>query len=251
MNSIKKVLPSLVTCCALMSGSISITFAVIDKLYIAAIFIIIAAIFDFFDGFLARILNVTSEFGKQLDSLSDVISFGLAPSIIFYRLILYSIVKTDKTGQINIFSPPLIYFILMNISFLIVTFAALRLAKFNLDNSQINNFKGLPTPAVALFTCSLGVIAEGERNLFSEIITNLWFLIPMILFLSFLMVSNIRMFSFKFKNYSFKDNVVRYLFILVSIILFIIFKIKAFFFIIILYVLISLFLPEKFFLNTD
>jgi len=248
MFSIKKIIPSIITCCALLCGAISITFSVIDKLYIASVFILIAAIFDFFDGFVARLLNAKSEFGKQLDSLSDVISFGLAPSIIYYRLILYAIIKIDKTGQINIFSPPVIYFILMNMSFLIVMFAALRLAKFNIDESQNNNFKGLPTPATALFICAMGIIAEGEtNNIFYSIITNLWFLIPVILILSFLMISNIRMFSLKFNDYSVKKNFVRYVFIIISLVLFVFLRIKSFFFIIPMYVLISIFLPVKYF----
>lgn len=251
MYSIRKIIPSVVTCCALLCGAISITFSVIDKLYIASIFIIIAAVFDFFDGFLARLLNAKSEFGKQLDSLSDIISFGLAPSIILYRLILYSIIKIDKTGEINIFSPPLLYFILMNMSFFIVMFAALRLAKFNLDESQSDDFKGLPTPAMALYICSLGVIAEegSNSNIIYDIVTSLGFLVPVILILSFLMVSGIKMFSLKFKSFALKENFIKYIFIIISFILFIIAGIKSFFVIIPLYILFSILLPKKYFVE--
>ena len=242
MKVLKSVVPAVFTCLGLISGCISIVYSLQrEMIVIAGFFIIIAAIFDFFDGFFARILNSVSDFGKQLDSLADIISFGAAPSMILYRLIQFSLIETglsvDKPG----FDKTLILYS----AFFIVVFSALRLAKFNIDSRQKNYFRGLPTPASALLIASVGINSdlyflpfETKENVYN--IYSLIFLIGLIIVICALLVSNIRMFSLKFKNLFFKDNSIRYLFLVISAVTFVLFGIPGLAPIIILYILLSL-----------
>ncbi len=241
MRSIRFAIPSFITCIAILAGCVSITFSSLDNVTLAAYFVITAAVLDFFDGFLARGLKVVSAFGKQLDSLSDVINFGVAPAMIVYRLIYRSLVELEPTSQFNITAPGFSYYVLLNISFLIVIFAAIRLAKFNIDDNQVKSFRGLPTPATALFIASLGIVAENNLNLpFHPLTYNIWFLVILVFVLSVLMVSNIPMFSLKFEDYSLKNNLSRYLFLVVSVALLVLIGFPALSLIVVLYVLLSL-----------
>lgn len=242
MKLLRKVVPSVFTCLGLISGCISIVYSSQrEMIVIASFFIIVAAIFDFLDGFFARILNSISDFGKQLDSLADIISFGLAPSMIVYRLILFSLVDAglsiDKPG----FDKTLILYS----AFLIVVFSALRLAKFNIDSEQKSSFKGLPTPASALLIASIGINSdvyflpfEVNENVYN--IYSLIFLIAIIVIVCTLLVSNIRMFSLKFVNISVEDNSVRYLFVILSAIIIVLLGVQGLAPVIILYILLSL-----------
>ncbi|NJK86728.1 MAG: hypothetical protein HC906_12905 [Bacteroidales bacterium] len=217
MKSIKLAIPSMVTSLAILAGCISITYSSLDNITLAAYFIIAAAVLDFFDGFLARSLKAVSSFGKQFDSLSDVINFGLAPAMIMYRLIYRSLVVLEPSSQFNIAEPGFAYYILLNCSFLIALFAAIRLAKFNIDDEQVKSFKGLPSPANALFILSIGVASEQNIQLPGYSLTyNTWFLLGIVFLMSVLMVSNIRLFALKFENYTLKSNLLRYIFILLS-----------------------------------
>jgi CDP-diacylglycerol---serine O-phosphatidyltransferase len=234
----KRHIPNLITALGLLSGCISIAYSTGGDLKRAGIFILIAALFDFFDGWIARMLKCVSEFGKQLDSLSDVISFGVAPSFILYKLMVFS--RVESSTHFDIAEPGLLQTLVLSSSFLVAIFAALRLARFNIDASQKESFRGLPTPGAALLIVSLGFIID-QRNLSIEpVLLKLWFLVGFTLFVCWLMVSGIRMFSLKFKNYSLKDNVLRYFFLLLSAVLIIAFRIPGIFPVVLLYILLSL-----------
>jgi len=196
----------------------------------AAYFIALAAVFDFLDGLAARLLHVKSEIGKQLDSLADMVSFGLAPGVIAGLIILISVKPNINAGD-----QVWIYQSLPFVALLIPAFSALRLAKFNIDESQSYSFKGLPTPASALFFGSFPFIIE----LFPEFLNPI-ILISMVVIMPFLLVSNIPLFAMKFINYSWKDNMIRYLFIGISLIMLIFLQYTAVPLIILFYILLSL-----------
>jgi CDP-diacylglycerol--serine O-phosphatidyltransferase len=242
MNSIKKGLPSVLTSLGLISGCISIVASIsYGELLLAGYFILIAAVFDFADGFVARTLNSISSFGKQLDSLADVVSFGVAPAMILYRLLLLSYVRSSPEADFDVMNPGLaVYFVLFS-TFLVAVFSALRLAKFNLDPEQLTSFKGLPTPANAIFISALGFMAESSREFpLAGLIFNRWVLIAIIVLSCYLLVSNIRMFSLKFSSFDMGRNWLRYLFLLLSIVLLIIFGLPALAPVIVLYIILSL-----------
>ena len=223
----KKHIPNSITCCNLISGCIATGLAFGNSIEMALLFIIIGAVFDFFDGMVARLLNVSSPIGKELDSLADVITFGLAPSTIIFSML--------HVMSYPVFLEPLRDY-LPYVAFIMAAFSALRLAKFNLDERQTLGFIGLPTPANALFWGSL-LVGVGEK-----LETRPWalyFLLAGILISSWLLVSEIPMFALKFKHWSFKGNEVKYLFLITCCPLVIIFGISAFAIIIAWYVILS------------
>ncbi len=222
---IKNFIPSFITSLNLFCGCIATVFAFQGEVKYAVILIIIAAILDFLDGFSARMLKTVSNFGKQLDSLADIISFGMAPATLMYNLV----VNHSVFSGIWSFS-----------TFLIVIFAALRLAKYNIDSNQTNEFSGLPTPAMAIFILSIAWYVDTENNCVTQLICNKYFFAGLIIFVSVLMVSKIKLFSLKFKEFSFKKNIWQIIFLILSIVLLIIFKIIGIAFIIILYLALSL-----------
>lgn len=232
----KKHIPNFVTLLNLFSGSIAMVFAFEGNLMLAAWFIGFAAIFDFLDGLLARLLNARSAIGLQLDSLCDIISFGLVPSVIVYQMMS------------NTYNAPFVYFKGINIlfftAFLIPAFSALRLAKFNTDDSQSDSFSGLPTPANALFFASLPLVlyqAEKEGAIFlQDMLQNFWFFLCLTIVFSLLMVSNIPLFSLKIKNLKLKENLKPFVLMMIAVVLFLIIKFYALPAIVILYILISL-----------
>jgi CDP-diacylglycerol--serine O-phosphatidyltransferase len=237
----KKGLPCLFTSLGLVAGCISIVLSVsYGNLTMACYFILIAAFFDFIDGFTARMVDGVSEFGKQLDSLADVVSFGVAPSMILYRLILLSFVISTPDARFDVVNPYAGQQAVMFSTFIIAVFAALRLAKFNLDPGQSKSFRGLPVPANALFIAGLGFAAESSRSFPGpDILFSKWFLLGVVVVFSFLMVSNIRMFSLKMASYKIKDNLVPYIFLLFSLIFLIIFQLPGLSLVILLYILMS------------
>jgi len=247
MITIKRHIPNFVTSLGLLSGCISIVYATSGNLKLAGIFILIAALFDFMDGWTARLLNSISDFGIQLDSLADVISFGVAPSFILYKLMLFSLVESSPDSNFNIVEPGLAQTMVLSSSFLIAVFAALRLARFNTDITQKESFRGLPTPAAALLIAGIGfMVTDDRRNLPLEpVFLKTWFLLILILLVCWLMVSGIRMFSMKFKHYGIKENALRYLFLVISILLIFIFRLPGLVPIILLYILLSLINPAK------
>lgn len=204
--SIKKHIPNAVTCCNLFSGCIACVMAFRCEFELAMAFIVLGAVFDFFDGMVARLLGVSSPLGVQMDSLADDITFGIAPATIVFSYMQNFLSYPVYLGDFMDFLPYL--------AFLIAVFSACRLAKFNIDTRQTTTFIGLPTPANALFWSSL--IAGG-----GEWIAGLnagWFLVlGLIALFSFFLVSEIPMFSMKFKNLSWKSNKIRYIFIICSL----------------------------------
>lgn len=170
-----------------------------EKIWMASFFIALAAVVDFLDGFVARLFNAQSEMGKQLDSLADVVSFGVAPSMILYQFLRMSFAKEENGIEIS--------FVLLVPAFFVAAAAAYRLAKFNIDTSQQYSFKGIPTPAVGLLIASFPIIYWQEENLFIiNALLNKWMLYGMILLLCYLMVSNIPIMSLKLKSKLVKDN---------------------------------------------
>lgn len=225
----KRQIPNILTCFNLLTGTVAILLALRDQTEIASLLLIVAAIFDFLDGFSARLLNAHSVIGPDLDSLADLVSFGVAPAMI--------ILVWSESCFLNL--PPYlqtdwIYF-LRYIIFLTPVLSAVRLAKFNHDERQKEAFIGLATPANAFF---LGFIPYAADEL--SLLGNYWVVLGLALLFSLLLVANIRMFSLKFNNFKFKDNVVRYIFLFLSLILLILFQLGSFPVIILMYILISL-----------
>lgn len=228
-NVIKNNIPNTVTCLNLFSGCIACVMAFEARYDLALLFIILSAVFDFFDGMLARALNAHSIIGKDLDSLADNISFGLAPSIIIFSLFK------------EMYYPPYMESIALYVpytAFLISVFSMVRLAKFNNDTRQTSSFVGLPVPANALFWGSL--IAGAHDSLTSESCHPVYLFIVVCLF-SWLLVAEIPMFSLKFKNLSWKDNKISFIFLAVCIPALIFLGICSFAAIIVWYILLSLF----------
>ena len=187
------------------------SFNIPEKITWAAICIGIAALIDFLDGFVARLLKATSSMGKQLDSLSDIVSFGVAPAVILYQLLRFSYAREENGLNISI--------IWLSPAFILSCAAAYRLAKFNLDESQALTFKGLPVPAVGLLIASFPLILHFNTiGSINALLINQWFLYAIILILSYLMVSNIRMMSLKFPDFTFKNNIPKIILLAIAVI---------------------------------
>lgn len=231
-NELKKSLPNGLTCCNLISGCIAVSYALGGNAQTALLFIIIGAVFDFFDGFTARALKVSSPIGKELDSLADDITFGFAPSAIAFMMLKQCAVPDSLLGAQKIYPYA---------AFVMAAFSALRLAKFNLDERQTSSFIGMPTPANALFWGALACSVNAE--LLASPATA-YIIILMVFGSSALLVSEIPMFALKFKNYSWKDNKVKYIFLALSLAVIIPFGIGGLAIAILLYLMLSL-LTEK------
>ena len=215
-NCITRHIPNTVTCCNLLSGCAASVMAFQANYQAAILFIILGAVFDFFDGMLARLLGVSGPLGKELDSLADDITFGFAPSAIVFSLF-------KEVHYPEFLMPVADYF--PYTAFIIAAFSALRLGKFNIDPRQSSSFIGLPTPANALFWGSL--VVGGHSFLTSESF-NAIYLLLLVFLMSYLLIAELPMFSLKFKNLSWKDNKVSYIFLLVCIPLLVIFRISGF-----------------------
>ena len=225
--SIKKHIPNTITCCNLISGCIATWFAFESDFTMALLFIVIGAVFDFFDGMVARLLHVSSPIGKELDSLADDITFGFAPSAIVFSYLC--------TLHIHL---PIIPFL----AFIMAAFSALRLAKFNLDERQALGFIGLPTPANALFWGSL-VLGLQEYNIYFEGME--WAVLVGTFISSYLLIAEIPMFALKFKTWGWKGNEIKYIFILSCIPLLLLLKVSGFAAIIAWYVILSVATNKK------
>lgn len=223
---IKKHIPNTITCCNLVSGCIATTFAFAGNPKMAMFWIIMGAVFDFFDGMVARLLKVSSPIGKELDSLADDVTFGVAPSaIVFSELftLQYSVLQGLQTY-------------IPYCAFLIAAFSALRLAKFNLDDRQTTSFIGLPTPANALFW---GSFIIGGHTFIENFRWGVPLILIMICLSCYLLVAEFPMFALKFKKWSWKGNEVKYIFILSCIPMLLFLGYSAFSAIIAWYVLLS------------
>jgi len=208
-----------------------------EKITWGCLFIFLASIVDFLDGFVARLFKASSSMGEQLDSLADVVSFGVAPGMILYQLLRISFASEPDGLDTSIgwLLPALI----------IPCAAAWRLAKFNLDENQTTNFRGLPTPSAGLIITSLPLIAFYNQFGLAKLIFNHWFLYAVILLLSFLMVSNLPLMSLKFKNFTIKDNMPKVILLLIAIIAGVLLKWLAIPTVLLAYVILSLALKNK------
>ncbi|MEO5789114.1 CDP-alcohol phosphatidyltransferase family protein [Gelidibacter sp.] len=246
--AIKRHLPNIITLLNLFSGSIAVLLAVQNYFVGAALFMFLGIFFDFFDGLLARKLNVQSELGLQLDSLADMVTSGLVPGVVMFKLLNMSLgtpVSENSEAlwsSTNLFEGLHHYAPLAFVGFFITLASAYRLAKFNLDEDQQSSFKGLPTPANALLIVSLPLIMEFQNSdAINAFILNPWFLIVMTVLSCYILNSSVNLFALKFKDWSFKTNAVRYIFIILSVIFIVLFKFLAIPIIIVFYVLLSLF----------
>ncbi|MGH2552076.1 MAG: CDP-alcohol phosphatidyltransferase family protein [Chitinophagaceae bacterium] len=209
-----------------------------EKIWLASLFIGLAAVVDFLDGFVARFFKAESATGKQLDSLADIVSFGVAPAMIIYQFLRLSFAQQEGGLDTSI--------IWLLPSLLLPCAAAWRLARFNLDNSQSVSFKGLPVPAVGLLVASLPLIYWNiNQQWVIDLLLNKWFLYGLVLLLSYLMVSNIPMMSLKFKNLDLKNNLPKYLLIIISAAAVFIFTWMSVPVMILAYVLLSLFFKNE------
>lgn len=226
-NIIVRNIPNSITCCNLISGCIATYNAFLGDIRMALLWIIVGAVFDFFDGMSARLLKVSSPIGKELDSLADDITFGFAPSaIIFYELSIM-----EYPSELLMLKPYLPYF-----AFVMAAYSALRLAKFNLDERQSLGFIGLPTPANALFW---GALFVGAQNFMESTAYMLPVVLLMICVSCWLLIAEVPMFALKFKQWGWKGNEVKYIFIISCLPLLMIFGITAFSVIIAWYVVLS------------
>ena len=213
-------IPNLLTCCNLICGCLGVVFVLEDRSLPAAYFVWLAGAFDFFDGFAARMLKVSSPIGKELDSLADMVSFGLLPSVVMYKLLL----AANAPGYWPY------------AAFAIAVFSALRLAIFNIDETQSDSFRGVPTPANALFITALPLLT-GTVAVYLQ---QYWVLLALTVILSWLLVSNIELFALKFKDFSWQHNKVRFTFLIVSVLLLMVLQVAAIPAIILLYIALSL-----------
>jgi CDP-diacylglycerol--serine O-phosphatidyltransferase len=239
--NIRQYIPNILTAGNLVCGLISITLIFHGNYPAAGLFIFIAAIFDFLDGTAARLLKAYSELGKQLDSLADMVSFGVAPGILVFQMIL-----VNCAGSCNFLER---FHIAPWFALLIPVCSAFRLAKFNIDLRQEYNFIGLPTPANALFFASIPLIVGTQGSIFTlvridlltELLSNTRVLTILSVFFSYLLISDFRIFSMKFKSMAWKGNEIRYVFLMVSLLLLVLFSLSAIPLIIFVYLLLSLF----------
>lgn len=243
--NIKKNIPNAITCGNLLCGCLAIVKCFEGDLVWAAYLVGIATILDFLDGFVARLLKVTSPIGKDLDSLADMVTFGVVPGMVMFHMILISEnielgFRSYKPAQFNY---------LHYVAFIIPILSAIRLAKFNNDTRQSDYFIGLPTPANAILICSLPLFVntkiEGLWGCFGypfyqELIMNQWFLCLLSSILSLLLIAPIPLFALKFKNISWTDNKIRFVFLVLSVVLLAVFQFIGIPLVIILYILMSI-----------
>lgn len=244
---LKKHVPNLITSLNLLSGSIAVIFAVQGNLVLAAIFVAAGIFFDFFDGLAARALDVKSEVGLQLDSLADVVTSGVVPGIVMYQLIIKALpssgsLSTDwNSSEFDLNLQPFAL-----IGLLIIVASAYRLAKFNVDDRQTDSFIGLPTPANALLILSLPLILTYESvPMINQLILNEWFLVGLTILSCILLNAELPLFALKFSDWGFKENKLRYFFIISCLLLIVFLKFIAIPVIILLYVLLSVISNRK------
>lgn len=241
----KRHIPNAITLLNLLCGCVAVVFAVNNYFVATAFFVFLGIFFDFFDGFAARKLKVQSELGLQLDSLADVVTSGLVPGVVMFRLIglakgVGAEHKPLEAWTADVFGGAYSGSLIAFFGFAITLASAYRLAKFNIDDEQQTYFKGLPTPANALLIISLPLIMEFQNSdLVNAIILNKWFLIGLTVLSCYLLNSNIKLFALKFKDYRFKGNATRYIFIILCMVLLIVVQFAAIPIIILLYISMS------------
>ena len=226
--NIKIHIPNLITLLNLFSGCIALVYASEANFEMAFFFVCLGIFFDFFDGFFARLFNVSSPLGLQLDSLADMVTSGVVPGFVMFKMLTNSVSS----------NPSLIY--LPYLGFIITLGSCYRLANFNIDTRQTDSFIGLPTPANAIFILSLPLILKNTDSLILlELLTNCWVLLMVTLVSAFILNAEIPLFALKIKKFNFKDNALQILFLLVSLLLLIVFKFSGVALIIVFYVMLS------------
>jgi len=223
-------IPNAFTLLNLFFGCVAVVLGLSGNLEYLLLFVVLGLVCDFLDGFFARLLKVNSTLGVQLDSLSDLVSFGMTSSVVMFLLIQKSELVLDNTSNFISYLP---YF-----AFLITIASSYRLAKFNLSLDQ-SSFIGLPTPANAILIVFIPFLFEQFNKTYY--LENTYFLISIVIVSSYLLICNMKMFSFKLKSLKFNDNRLVFIFVSLSILLFIFFKVAAFPLTIILYLLFNLF----------
>lgn len=226
-------IPNLMTCGNLLCGCLGIVFSFRGDLLLAGALIFLAAVLDFFDGFAARLLNQSSPIGKELDSLADMVTFGVLPSMIVFQYLERTNDSIEIEGMLVSF-----------VAFLLAVFSALRLAKFNIDTRQADSFIGVPTPANAIVVASLPFILRMYPES-QSIIVNATVLIGYTLVMSFLMIMEVPLLAFKFKSFGWKENQLKYIFLGVSVVLLILLKFAAVPLIVGIYILLSFIAPKS------
>jgi len=240
----KKHIPNAITLANLFCGCIAVIFIVENYFVYGVFFAFLGVFFDFFDGFFARKFNVQSDLGLQLDSLADMVTSGLVPGVIMFKLLGLADTSWGREVDVNLLIHPFLDVtgasLLPFLGLFITLASAYRLAKFNIDTEQQSFFKGLPTPANTLLIASLPLIVEFQKSdVINAIIFNTWFLIALTIVSCYILNSNIKLFALKFKTYNFKDNSVRYIFIILAIVLLVLLQFSAIPVIIILYLILS------------
>ena len=233
--SIKQHIPNAITCGNLVSGCMSVLFIACGMPVKAAVMIFVAGLFDFFDGFAARLLHAKSPIGADLDSLADVVASGVAPGFIMYWLMVRATDLPDVRWMGISILPCL--------AFLLPVFSAIRLAKFNVDDTQKTSFRGLPAPGMAIFIASLPLALSQVGHL-TDGVLGYWACLGFTLVFSFMMVSRLRFFSFKMKSAKWKGNEVRWIFLIVAVVAVAVFRLVALPFVMVLYMLLSVFFAE-------
>ena len=233
--TLKQHIPNAITCGNLVSGCLSILFLTSGMPVKAALMIFVAGLFDFLDGFAARLLHAHSPIGADVDSRSDVVSFGVAPGFIMHWLM-----RRAQHPEITLLGLDL----LPCLAFLLPVFSAIRLARFNVDNTQTTTFRGIPAPGMAIFIASLPLALSQVGHL-TDGALGYWACLGITLVFSFMMVSNLRFFSFKMKSAKWKGNEVRWIFLIVAIVSYAIFRWLALPFVMMVYVLLSVLFGDK------
>lgn len=228
--SFKKEIPNILTLGNLLAGCFGLYFVMQSKLEYAAYMIFISLVCDFLDGFLARILNAYSEIGKELDSLADMVSFGILPSFILLNLVELSCGNQCTTGLFGFYKPFLV--------FSLALMSAYRLAKFNVDSRQTDQFIGIPTPANGLFIASLPLILHYQPE-YSSYIMNFKGILVYSILMSYLLVSELPLMAFKFKTWDWKSNQIKFIFLIYCIAALVMFKFAAFPIMVTSYILLS------------
>ncbi len=242
-TSFTRHLPNFITCLNLASGCLAVVFVFKGEIAVFSILVAASLLFDFLDGFVARALNAHSAMGKELDSLADMVTFGLVPGAVMYHLFINSVplvLHMDATwAKILGFFP-----------FMITVFSAIRLAKFNIDTRQSDSFLGMPTPAITIFVIGLALIIQFDRFHLTPRLLNTYVIGGITMILCYLLVSEIPLFALKFKNFSWPQNRAQYLLVVIAILMILFLQVTAIPLLIIFYLILSL-LNNRFRLNRE
>lgn len=242
--NIKKHIPNAITCGNLFCGCLAIVCAFKGELVWTAYLVGIAAVLDFFDGFVARLLKVGGEMGKQLDSLADMVTFGVVPGVVMFNMMPNHYGMGFLNSPNECYDQPILELLFQLSGFIITIFSCIRLAKFNIDTRQTDSFIGVPTPANTILICSIPLINHFQPDILGfhiyTLTGNSYFLIGLTLLMSYLLIAELPLFALKFKNFGWADNKIRYSFLIISVILLILFQFIAIPFIIFLYIVLSI-----------